>query len=90
MKLNIIGIMEDIMEDKILEKVAVKISQRLIENQVAYMELEVKYEDALEELSNVKLQLDQARIQLDLQNMHPDASIEEVKPEDLNLPPLNK
>lgn len=78
------------MDDKILEKVAVKLSQRLIENQVAYMELEVKYEEVLAELEDTKLQLDQARMQLDLQNMHPDASIEEVKPEDLNLPPLNK
>jgi len=75
-------------QSELLEKVGTKLAQRLIEEQLARLELEVKYECALQELEEARLQRDNAQMQLDIQNSHPDASITKVNPEDLNLPPI--
>lgn len=75
-------------QQELLEKVSSKLAQNLIQEQIARLELEVKYEGVLDELEQTKLQLDQAKMQLDIQNSHPDASVTKVSPEDLNLPPI--
>ena len=80
---------KDIMEQsELLEQVGSKLAQRLIEEQLARIELEVKYERVLQELEEARLQRDNAQMQLDLQNSHPDATVTKVNPEDLNLPPI--
>lgn len=80
---------KDIMEQsELLEQVGTKLAQKLIEEQLARIELEVKYERALQELEEARLQRDNAQIQLDIQNSHPDATVTKVNPEDLNLPPI--
>ena len=75
-------------QQELLEKVSSKMAQHLIQEQIARLELEVKYEALLEELEQTKLQRDQAMMQLEIQNEHPDASVTKVNPEDLNLPPI--
>lgn len=73
-------------QQELLEKVSSKMAQHLIQEQIARLELEVKYEALLEELEQTRLQRDQAQMQLDIQNSHPDATVTKVNPEDLNLP----
>lgn len=73
-------------QQELLEKVSSKMAQHLIQEQIARLELEVKYEALLEELEQTKLQRDQAMMQLEIQNSHPDATVTKVNPEDLNLP----
>lgn len=75
-------------QTELLEKVSSKLAQNLIQEQIARLELEVKYEAILEELEQTKLERDQLRMQLDIQSSHPDASVTRVNPEELNLPPI--
>lgn len=79
------------MEDKeILEKILQKTSQQLLVVTIEKIEIEVKAEDYLNQLTDLKKQLEEKQRELDIIKSQTGASIQEVEPEDLNLPPLNK
>lgn len=79
------------MEDKeILEKMLRKTSQQLLKTTLEKIEVEVQAEGYLNQIDELQLQLENAQRELDIIKSQTGASIEEVKPEDLNLPPLNK
>nr|DAY33285.1 MAG TPA: hypothetical protein [Caudoviricetes sp.] len=79
------------MEDKeILEKMLQKTSQQLIVVTIEKIEVEVKAEDYLNQIETLQLQLEEKQRELDIIKSQTGASIQEVKPEDLNLPPINK
>ena len=75
---------------QLMEKMSTKLAQNLIEEQLSKIELQIQYEEVLNELEDVKMQLQQARTDLAILNNHPDTSIKKVSPEDINLPPVNK
>ena len=75
---------------QLMEKMSTKLAQNLIEEQLSKIELQIQYEEVLNELEDVKMQLQQARTDLAILNNHPDASIKKVSPEDINLPQVNK
>lgn len=79
------------MEDKeILEKMLQKTSQQLLVVTIEKIEIEVKAEDYLNQITDLQKQLEEKQRELDIIKSQTGASIQEVKPEDLNLPSLNK
>ncbi len=79
------------MEDKeILEKMLTKMSNQLLVVTVEKFEAEAKAEGYLNQVTGLQKQLEETQRELDIIKSQTGASIEEVKPEDLNLPPLNK
>ena len=79
------------MEDKeILEKMLQKTSQQLLKTTLEKIEVEVRAEGYLNQIDELQLQLTNTQRELDIIKSQTGASIKEVKPEDLNLPPLNK
>lgn len=79
------------MEDKeILEKMLTKMSNQLLVVTVEKFEVEAKAEGYLNQVTGLQKQLEETQRELDIIKSQTGASIEEVKPEDLNLPPLNK
>lgn len=79
------------MNDKeILEKMLTKTSQQLLAVTLEKIEAEVQAENYLNQISDLQKQLENKNIELDILRSNPGASIQEVNPEDLNLPPLNK
>lgn len=79
------------MEDKeILEKMLQKTSQQLLQTTLEKIEVEVRAEGYLNQIDELQLQLENAQRELDIIKSQTGASIKEVKPEDLNLPSINK
>lgn len=79
------------MEDKeILEKMLRKTSQQLLVVTIEKIEIEVKVEDYLNQITDLQKQLEEKQRELDIIKSQTGASIEEVTPEELNLPSLNK
>ena len=79
------------MEDKeILEKMLQKTSQQLLVVTIEKIEIEVKAEDYLNQITDLQKQLDAKDIELNILKSQTGASIKEVNPEKLNLPPINK
>jgi len=79
------------MEDKeILEKMLRKTSQQLIVVTIEKIEIEVKAEDYLNQITDLRKQLEDKDIELNILKSQTGASIKEVNPEELNLPPINK
>lgn len=79
------------MDDKeILEKMLRKTSQQLLVVTIEKIEIEVKAEDYLNQITNLQKQLEEKQRELDIIKSQTGASIEEVTPEELNLPSLNK
>lgn len=79
------------MQDKeILEKMLQKTSQQLLQATLEKIEVEVRAEGYLNQIDELQLQLENAQRELDIIKSQTGASIQEVNPEDLNLPPLNK
>lgn len=82
---------KDKMEDKeILEKMLQKTSQQLLKTTLEKIEVEVQAEGYLNQIDELQKELEAANIELNILRSRTDASIQEVKPEDLNLPPINK
>ena len=87
-KRNQIG---DNMQDKeILEKMLQKTSQQLLQATLEKIEVEVRAEGYLNQIDELQLQLENAQRELDIIKSQTGASIQEVNPEELNLPSLNK
>lgn len=81
----------DKMDDKeILEKMLRKTSQQLLVVTIEKIEIEVKAEDYLNQITDLQKQLEEKQRELDIIKSQTGASIEEVTPEELNLPPINK
>lgn len=79
------------MQDKeILEKMLQKTSQQLLQATLEKIEVEVRAEGYLNQIDELQLQLENAQRELDIIKFQTGASIQEVNPEDLNLPQLNK
>lgn len=79
------------MQDKeILEKMLQKTSQQLLQATLEKIEVEVRAEGYLNQIDELQLQLENAQRELDIIKSQTGASIQEVNPEDLNLPPINK
>ncbi len=79
------------MEDKeILEKMLRKTSQQLLVVTIEKIEIEVKAEDYLNQITDLQKQLEEKQRELDIIKSQTGASIKEVNPEELNLPPINK
>lgn len=79
------------MEDKeILEKMLQKTSQQLLQTTLEKIEVEVRAEGYLNQIDELQLQLENTQRELDIIKSQTGASIKEVKPEDLNLPSINK
>lgn len=79
------------MQDKeILEKMLTKTSQRLLATTLEKIEVEVRAEGYLNQIDELQLQLENTQRELDIIKSQTGASIKEVKPEDLNLPSINK
>lgn len=79
------------MQDKeILEKMLQKTSQQLLQATLEKIEVEVRAEGYLNQIDELQLQLENAQRELDIIKSQTGASIQEVNPEDLNLPQLNK
>ena len=79
------------MQDKeILEKMLQKTSQQLLQATLEKIEVEVRAEGYLNQIDELQLQLENTQRELDIIKSQTGASIQEVNPEDLNLPPLNK
>ncbi len=79
------------MEDKeILEKMLTKMSNQLLVVTVEKFEAEAKAEGYLNQVTNLQKQLEEKQRELDIIKSQTGASIEEVTPEELNLPPINK
>lgn len=79
------------MEDKeILEKMLTKMSNQLLVVTVEKFEAETKAEGYLNQVTNLQKQLEEKQRELDIIKSQTGASIEEVTPEELNLPPINK
>lgn len=79
------------MTDKeILEKMLTKTSQQLLAVTLEKIEAEVQAENYLNQVTVLQKQLEETQRELDIIKSQTGASIQEVKPEDLNLPPLNK
>lgn len=79
------------MQDKeILEKMLQKTSQQLLQTTLEKIEVEVQAESYLNQIDELQLQLENAQRELDIIKSQTGASIQEVNPEDLNLPIVNK
>lgn len=79
------------MQDKeILEKMLQKTSQQLLQATLEKIEVEVRAEGYLNQIDELQKELEAANIELNILKSKTGTSIEEVKPEDLNLPTLNK
>jgi len=79
------------MNDKeILEKMLTKTSQQLLKVTLEKIEAEVQVENYLNQVTELQKQLEDKDIELNILKSQTGASIQEVSPEDLNLPPLNK
>ncbi len=79
------------MEDKeILEKMLTKMSNQLLVVTVEKFEAEAKAEGYLNQVTDLQKQLEEKQRELDIIKSQTGASIEEVTPEELNLPPINK
>lgn len=79
------------MQDKeILEKMLTKTSHQLLETTLEKIEVEVKAEAYLNQIDELQKELEATNIELNILKSQTGASIKEVNPEDLNLPPLNK
>lgn len=79
------------MEDKeILEKMLQKASNQLLVVTIEKFEAEAKAEGYLNQVTDLQKQLEDTQRELYIIKSQTGASIQEVKPEDLNLPPLNK
>lgn len=79
------------MEDKeILEKMLQKTSQQLLKTTLEKIEVEVQAEGYLNQIDELQKELEAANIELNTLKSQTGASIKEVNPEDLNLPPINK
>lgn len=79
------------MTDKeILEKMLTKTSQQLLAVTLEKIEAEVQAENYLNQVTELQKQLENTNRELDIIKSQTGASIEEVTPEELNLPSLNK
>lgn len=79
------------MEDKeILEKMLTKMSNQLLVVTVEKFEAEAKAEGYLNQVTDLQKQLEEKQRELDIIKSQTGASIKEVNPEELNLPPINK
>lgn len=79
------------MQDKeILEKMLTKTSQQLLATTLEKIEVEVRAEGYLNQIDELQLQLENAQRELDIIKSQTGASVQEVTPEDLNLPSINK
>ena len=79
------------MQDKeILEKMLTKTSQQLLATTLEKIELEVRAESYLNQIDELQLQLENTQRELNIIKSQTGASVKEVSPEDLNLPPINK
>lgn len=79
------------MQDKeILEKMLTKTSQQLLQTTLEKIEVEVRAEGYLNQIDELQLQLENTQRELDIIKSQTGASVKEVKPEDLNLPSINK
>lgn len=79
------------MEDKeILEKMLTKMSSQLLVVTVEKFEAEAKAEGYLNQVTDLQKQLEEKQRELDIIKSQTGASIKEVNPEELNLPPINK
>ena len=82
---------KDKMEDKeILEKMLQKTSQQLLKTTLEKIEVEVQAEGYLNQIDELQKELEAANIELNILKSQTGTSIKEVKPEDLNLPSINK
>lgn len=78
------------MNDKeILEKMLTKTSQQLLAVTLEKIEAEVQAENYLNQISDLQKQLEDKNIELDILRSNPGASIQEVNPNDLQLPRMN-
>ena len=83
--------MEINMQDKeIFEKMLTKTSQQLLATTLEKIEVEVRAEGYLNQIDELQLQLENAQRELDIIKSQTGASVQEVTPEDLNLPSINK
>lgn len=79
------------MQDKeILEKMLTKTSQQLLTTTLEKIEVEVKAESYLNQIDELQKKLEATNIELNILKSQTGSSIKEVKPEDLNLPSINK
>lgn len=79
------------MQDKeILEKMLTKTSQQLLATTLEKIEVEVRAEGYLNQIDELQLQLENTQRELNIIKSQTGASVKEVSPEDLNLPPINK
>lgn len=79
------------MTDKeILEKMLTKTSQQLLAVTLEKIEAEVQAENYLNQVTVLQKQLEETQRELDIIKSQTGASIQEVSPEELNLPSLNK
>lgn len=79
------------MTDKeILEKMLTKTSQQLLAVTLEKFEAEVQAENYLNQVTVLQKQLEEKQRELDIIKSQTGASIEEVTPEELNLPSINK
>ena len=77
-------------DQEILEKMLQKTSQQLLKTTLEKIEVEVRAEGYLNQIDELKKELEAANIELNILKSQTGASIQEVNPEDLNLPQLNK
>lgn len=79
------------MQDKeILEKMLQKTSKQLLQVTLEKIEVEVRAEGYLNQIDELQKELEAANIELNILKSQTGASIQEVNPEDLNPPQLNK
>lgn len=79
------------MQDKeILEKMLQKTSQQLLQATLEKIEVEVRAEGYLNQIDELQKELEAANIELNILKSQTGASIQEVNPEDLNPPQINK
>jgi len=78
------------MNDKeILEKMLTKTSQQLLAVTLEKIEAEVQAENYLNQILDLQKQLEDKNIELDILRSNPGAFIQEVNPNDLQLPRMN-
>lgn len=77
-------------DEEILEKMLQKASNQLLVVTIEKFEAEAKAEGYLNQVTDLQKQLEDTQRELYIIKSQTGASIQEVKPEDLNLPPLNK
>lgn len=79
------------MQDKeILEKMLQKTSQQLLKTTLEKIEVEVRAEGYLNQIDELQLQLENTQRELDIIKSQTGASIQEVDPNDLQLPQMDK